>query len=169
METNCKCGQQHHEGANYYVSVVDGPQFNVLAGPYKTHAEALAMVEPVRTLAVELVPQSWFYGFGTVAMAANFTKPGKLSAILEQRARLEAASLNVTGMQGDRQIINPAVAKYTPELVEECARSHEWPYGLAKRVLEHLEGGRTSKMKTAAVELLKAKLAPIEAELQPQK
>lgn len=82
---SCTCGQQHHEGANYYVSVKDGPQFNVLAGPYKTHAEALEKLEPVRRLANELVPRSWFYAFGTVAMNADFTRPGKLNDQLAQK------------------------------------------------------------------------------------
>jgi hypothetical protein len=160
----CTCGATHHEGANYYVSVVDGPQSNLLAGPYKTHAEALAMVEPTRTLANELVPHSHFYSFGTVAMNQVYTKPGKLNAIMEQRARLNAVRINVTGMQGDRQVISPVVAKYAPELVEDCARCPEWSYNLVRQVLARLETGRTSKMKTAAVELMKTKLAPIEAE-----
>lgn len=75
----CTCGQTHHEGENYYVSVVDGPRQSLLAGPYKTHAEALSAVEPVRNIAYDVDPKSWFYAFGTIAMKEGYTKPGILN------------------------------------------------------------------------------------------
>lgn len=80
METVCDCGQTHHEGSNYYVSVVDGPKkFQVLAGPYKTHQEALALVPTVTRIAQDVDPRAAFYAFGTVAMKPDFTKPGILN------------------------------------------------------------------------------------------
>ena len=57
--SGCGCGETHHEGANYYVSVVrdtaKGPHsdYRLLAGPFPTHEEALAWVDRARELALE--------------------------------------------------------------------------------------------------------------------
>lgn len=72
------------EAGSYYVSVVDGGRFNVLAGPYGTHKEAIAMVDPTRAIANELDARSHFYGFGTVRMKDGYNKPGMLNKYLEK-------------------------------------------------------------------------------------
>ena len=60
----------------YYVSVIDGAEYRFLAGPFDTHAEALAHVEPARKLAIEYDRKAWFYGFGTARAPAGYDKPG---------------------------------------------------------------------------------------------
>jgi hypothetical protein len=64
---------------NYYVSMVDGPRFALLAGPFAQHAVALDQVEPAKTIAQKLDPWADFYAFGTVRMADDYTTPGKLN------------------------------------------------------------------------------------------
>jgi hypothetical protein len=49
----------------FYVSVIDGKRRALLAGPYDTHDEALALVEQVRRKAYDIDPKSHFYAFGT--------------------------------------------------------------------------------------------------------
>ena len=49
----------------YYVSVIDGPQYALLAGPFKTHKEALNMVDTAKKKRQELDRKSVFYAFGT--------------------------------------------------------------------------------------------------------
>ena len=55
----------------YYVSVVDGPKFGVLAGPFRTHQEALDMVDNAREAANDADPWAAFYAFGTVKMSSG--------------------------------------------------------------------------------------------------
>lgn len=64
---------------SYYVSIKDGQKFGLLAGPFKTHAEALAMVDRAAAIAKEVDPWSAFAAFGTVRMAETYTKPGVLN------------------------------------------------------------------------------------------
>lgn len=64
---------------NYYVSVVDADRFNVLAGPFPTHQQALDLVETVRRIAEECDPRACWYGFGTTRMKDDYTKPGLLN------------------------------------------------------------------------------------------
>ena len=52
----------------YYVSAIYGPRWWALAGPYRSHPEALQEVERVRTLAEQEEPRSVFYAFGTIKM-----------------------------------------------------------------------------------------------------
>lgn len=84
----CTCGETHHDGANYYVSVVrdtaKGPHsdYRLLAGPFTDHAEALAWVDRARELALARYNpdgRAHWYAYGTVAMAAGYTKPGMLN------------------------------------------------------------------------------------------
>ena len=72
----CECGQKHHPGANYYVSVQDGKKTGLLSGPYKTHAEAVAKVNEVKEKALEVDSGAAFYSFGTVATKTS--KKGSL-------------------------------------------------------------------------------------------
>lgn len=52
----------------YYVSVVNGSQFGLLAGPYDSHRKALDMVAKVRKIAGENNRDVIWYGFGTCRM-----------------------------------------------------------------------------------------------------
>ncbi len=58
----------------YYVSIIDGPQFNVVAGPFQTHQEALDVVESVRKIGNKVDLKSHFYGWGTVKMKNGHAK-----------------------------------------------------------------------------------------------
>lgn len=49
----------------YWVTVVDGSRFIPLAGPFRTHPQALAQVEPCRNFAENNYSDVSFYGFGT--------------------------------------------------------------------------------------------------------
>lgn len=85
MANTCECGGNHPEGANYYVSIVrDGAQqrTGLLAGPFKKHGEALALVDRARDEACKVDGYAWFYSFGTLAMPATYTNPGVLNARL---------------------------------------------------------------------------------------
>lgn len=62
----------------FYVSVLDGPRHNLLAGPFDTHAEALAEVERVRAVALELDAKAHFYAFGTCSVG-DYSEPGFLN------------------------------------------------------------------------------------------
>ena len=68
---------------NYYVSIVDSGRSSLLAGPYPTHLGALLRVDAVRKLAHKLDQKSWFYGFGTVRVDTQHSKPGRLNDLLE--------------------------------------------------------------------------------------
>ena len=84
MET-CTCGAQHHASANYYVSVVRDHKFDdarLLYGPFAAHAAALANVRIANNKACDVDPRAHWYSFGTVAMAADYTKPGILNHLL---------------------------------------------------------------------------------------
>lgn len=78
----CDCGAIHEPDRNFYVTVVDGDRHGKLAGPYKTHGEALADVEAVRSIAIDLDSKAHFYGFGTASTGSEYTKPGILNAQL---------------------------------------------------------------------------------------
>ncbi len=66
----------------FYVSIIDGPKFNVVAGPFRTHQEAIGMVEPARKVGHNHDPRSHFYGWGTVKMADGH-REGNLNRFLE--------------------------------------------------------------------------------------
>ena len=123
------------------------------------------MLRPTQDLANKLVPQSWFYGFGTVAMKPECTRPGKLNeklAELNRTEKLHAIRINVTGMQGDRNVINPALLKYLPSTMAALyMKQFEWSYGQVLEVIEALKRGRKSKAKDAAIALLSLKIAII--------
>ena len=58
------------EPRQYYVTARDGPRTYFLAGPYDTHVEALAAVEPARAIAMdETRNREWarahFMAYGT--------------------------------------------------------------------------------------------------------
>jgi hypothetical protein len=58
------------EPRQYYVTARDGPRVWFLAGPYATHADALAAVEPAREAACDFARnasagRAWFAAYGT--------------------------------------------------------------------------------------------------------
>ena len=78
----CPCTERHHLHAVYYVSVVRASDYRLLAGPFPTHQEALAWVDRAKAVAATLDPKAHWYGYGTVAMAPGYQKPGMLNASL---------------------------------------------------------------------------------------
>ena len=84
---SCGCGARHHVGAQYYASVTDGPDRVILAaGPYRTHQEALAVVNDVWETVTERYGESaHWYAYGTVAMPFRHTEAGKLNAAVAER------------------------------------------------------------------------------------
>lgn len=65
----------------FYVSVVDGKRFAVVAGPFRTHPEALSMVDSAIEAGHKVDPKSHFYAWGTVKMK-NGHREGKLNTQL---------------------------------------------------------------------------------------
>jgi len=53
--------------SHFYVSAIDGPKRYLIAGPYPTHAAALAKVRTVRDIAYERdgSGRAWFMAWGT--------------------------------------------------------------------------------------------------------
>ena len=49
----------------YYVTAIDGPKRYFLAGPWDTHADALAQVETVRCFAELADPRAIWMAYGT--------------------------------------------------------------------------------------------------------
>ena len=62
----------------FYVSIVDGPRFALMAGPFRTHQEALNLVDKANDIGREIDPASHFYGWGTVKMANGY-RTGRLN------------------------------------------------------------------------------------------
>lgn len=64
----------------FYVSAIDGPKYWLLAGPYQTHAEALADVTRATHIALDAPGGEAlaFARFGTCRAPAD--KPGRLNA-----------------------------------------------------------------------------------------
>jgi hypothetical protein len=58
---------------HYYVSVIDGGRRGLIAGPWPTHAEALAAVDTVRAIACDVEPRAHFYAFGTARYDKSLT------------------------------------------------------------------------------------------------
>ena len=68
---------------HYYVSAVDGPRYWLLAGPFASHSEALAMVDTATSLAHEhdAAGRLSFAGFGT-CRREDHGGFGRLNALL---------------------------------------------------------------------------------------
>ena len=78
-------GETDERPGYYYVSVIDGRRWLLLYGPFDTHAAALAAVEMVRRLAVDVDPRAWFYAFGTARLDPDGpgpVPPGVLNSLL---------------------------------------------------------------------------------------
>ena len=70
---------------NYYVSVCYRCRYALLAGPWPTHAEALAKVDDVRFIAQGLDPRGVWYAYGTCRLPDDGSVQicaGKLNALL---------------------------------------------------------------------------------------
>lgn len=66
---------------NYYVTATDAGRVAFLAGPYRDdHAAALAMVDTVQRVAIEMNREAFWYAYGTVRVDPDiYDKPGKLN------------------------------------------------------------------------------------------
>lgn len=69
MKTDINTG---HDAANpdhrpgpYFVSAIDGSEAYIMAGPYGTHAQALADVDRARQIADQHDRRAWFMAWGT--------------------------------------------------------------------------------------------------------
>jgi hypothetical protein len=70
----------HTEPRDYYVSLRRGSRTALLAGPFATHTEALAMVERATAEANRIDQWSWFDAFGTCSGPRLASNPaGKLN------------------------------------------------------------------------------------------
>jgi hypothetical protein len=67
------------EPGSYYVSAVDGPNWWRMAGPYASHAAALANVNKALHIADKHAGRAWFMKWGTVRMPDGFNEPGRLN------------------------------------------------------------------------------------------
>ncbi|HVN82281.1 MAG TPA: hypothetical protein VMW38_25070 [Terriglobia bacterium] len=76
---HCCTSETCPEPGNYYVTAVDGPSLYYMAGPYPTHAEALAMVEKALSIADKHDGRAWFMAWGTVRTKDGYSKPGSLN------------------------------------------------------------------------------------------
>jgi urease accessory protein UreF len=68
MERTCEfgCDAEHcPTNGGYYVTAIDGDRWFKMAGPYQTHAEALAHVEEALRIADEHDGRAWFMSWGT--------------------------------------------------------------------------------------------------------
>ena len=68
---------------DYYVSLIHGSRTALLAGPFATHAEALALVQDAAAEAERIDPRAWFDAHGTCSLPRASCNPaGKLNAAL---------------------------------------------------------------------------------------
>lgn len=66
------------DGARYFVTCVDAGSLWYMAGPYGTHREALAAVEPALKIGVANDGRAHFYAWGTVR--SERIAPGSITA-----------------------------------------------------------------------------------------
>jgi len=67
------------ENGNYYVTAIDGGQVYWMAGPYKTHPEALALVDKALNIADKHDGRAWFMSWGTSRRKDGYDQPGSLN------------------------------------------------------------------------------------------
>lgn len=65
------------DGDNYFVTATDAGFLWYMAGPYPTHREALAAVDPARAIGYANNPWSHFFAWGTVS--STRTEPGSIT------------------------------------------------------------------------------------------
>lgn len=92
----CPCGADHTDdkvGSLYFVTCRDAGRVGFAAGPYPTHAAALADLEEVRTLAEELDGYTFFYSWGTCRIDGEHApKEGVMNARLAARRTASESS-----------------------------------------------------------------------------
>lgn len=85
MTPACPCGEDHAPRAAYYVSATrDDGRRAIGCGPYPTHGEALAEVDPAREACYRLDPTTWWLGWGTCG--SDDTLPARWSRAAEIKA-----------------------------------------------------------------------------------
>ena len=67
------------ETGGYYVSAIDAGRTFLMAGPYQTHAAALADVNKALRIADKHDGRAWFMSWGTVQKIDGDLKPGSLN------------------------------------------------------------------------------------------
>lgn len=72
------------EPGRYYVTAIDADRvrYHYMAGPYRTHAEALANVRPMLLLADRHDPRAWWMAWGT-ARHTDTSKPAPLAVLVK--------------------------------------------------------------------------------------
>jgi hypothetical protein len=65
------------DGANYFVTAVDGSKWYYMAGPYATHQQALDAVQPALKIADKNDGRAWFMSWGTTQ--SDRTEPGSIT------------------------------------------------------------------------------------------
>jgi hypothetical protein len=65
----------------YYVTCIDGDKWWKMAGPYATHAEALADQKRVRRIADDIDPRSVWKSWGTAKMKDGYSEPGTMNRL----------------------------------------------------------------------------------------
>lgn len=60
---------------HYYVSVIDGSRYALLAGPYASHKEALGAVRAANDAACKLDARAHWYAFGTCRLLPAESPP----------------------------------------------------------------------------------------------
>lgn len=78
-----KCGVAAMIVRDFYVSMRRGERTAYLAGPFTTHAEALALVPAAEREAIAIDPWAHFDAFGTCSLPVAANNPvGKLNDII---------------------------------------------------------------------------------------
>ena len=100
----CPCGNDHATdapGSEYWITVRDAGRVGFAAGPYQTHAAALADVDTVRDIAYHLDGFTHFYEWGT---ARADHKPGRRAAISVEAvaAAVAARTMGVSARATER-------------------------------------------------------------------
>lgn len=76
---------------DYYVSMLRGSRYALMAGPFATHQDALDMVDPVRREADRLDPRCAFDAFGTCSLPRSpHNKGGWLNVYVGAKTRVVA-------------------------------------------------------------------------------
>lgn len=65
----------------YYVSCTEAGQVWLMAGPYRSHGEALANERKATLIASNIDGRAWFMSWGTCRVRDGELKPGKLNQI----------------------------------------------------------------------------------------
>lgn len=91
---------------NYYASIRDGDnpaRFGFLAGPFKTHQEALDVLPRAKEKAIEVNVWAVFHGFGTCRLPEDFPNPPKgiLNDLLESGKGLVVTITSVIELRQD--------------------------------------------------------------------